>query len=47
METLAFILGVGWALIGVVGAFASGKSYLWRAGIVLGPFVWLMDSSDT
>lgn len=42
METLAWLVGLGWAICGVVAAFASGRPGLWRVAIFLGPLAFFL-----
>jgi hypothetical protein len=42
MESVGWIIGVGWALGGAAAAFAHGKPALWRITIFLGPIAFLV-----
>jgi len=42
MDTVVTVLAFGWAISGVVAAFASGKPGVWRAAIWLGPIAFFV-----
>lgn len=42
MGTVACAIGLVWGLCGVIAAFASGKPWLWRVTIWLGPLAFFI-----
>jgi len=42
MEALGTVLGIGWALCGVVAAAMHGSLALWRITIFLGPLAFFV-----
>ena len=46
MESAVFVLAFIWAMVGAAGAFMSGKGYLWRIGIFLGPLMFVLFPGD-
>jgi hypothetical protein len=42
MEVIGTLLGIAWGVSGLWCAFGTGRSYLWRATLWLGPFSWIV-----